>query len=159
MEIRVPPNNKSPKLWTWKISPRQVDRVVSKTRRRSSLSTTPSAVAELLVVYWRRFVAAWRLRALAVRTLPARLTHGHRALAILLQNTVAVLLASSGLSDKSCSFFSGCGRGEVCSSCPACLVSRVLFIPRTVRRRACTLSATKCYSVMISIHAGLLLGR
>ena len=119
MEIRVPPNNRRgylpaelcPKLWTLKISPRQVDRVVSKIRRRSSLSTTPSAVAELLVVYWRCFVAAWRLRALAVRTLPARLTHGHRALAILLQNTVAVLLASSGLSDKSCSFFQRVWRG------------------------------------------------
>jgi len=159
MEIRVPPNNRSlsQTLDLENFAAASRPRRQYKTRRRSSLSTTPSAVAELLVVYWRRFVAAWRLRALAVRTLPARLTRGHRALAILLQNTVAVLLASPGLSDKSCSFFSGCG--EVCSSCPACLVSRVLFIPRTVRRRACTLSATKCYSVMISIHAGLLLGR
>ena len=29
-----------PKLWTWKISPWQVGRVVNKTRRRSSLLTT-----------------------------------------------------------------------------------------------------------------------
>ena len=50
-EIRVLPSGilsqSCPKLRTWKISPRQVDRVVNKTRRRrrrqrSSLSTTPT---------------------------------------------------------------------------------------------------------------------
>jgi len=33
-----------PKLWTWKISPWQVDRVVNETRRQSSLLTTPTTV-------------------------------------------------------------------------------------------------------------------
>ena len=44
-EIRVLPLELCPKLRTWKISPRQVDRVVNKTRRRrrlrSSFMTTP----------------------------------------------------------------------------------------------------------------------
>ena len=33
-----------PELWTWKISPRQVDRVVNNTRQRPSLLTTPTTV-------------------------------------------------------------------------------------------------------------------
>jgi len=34
------------KLWTSKVSPRHVDRVVDKTRRRSSLLTTPTRWAK-----------------------------------------------------------------------------------------------------------------
>jgi len=43
-----------PKLRTWKFSPRQVDRVVNKTRRRrSNLLTTPIRQAVVMAVYYK----------------------------------------------------------------------------------------------------------
>ena len=37
-----------PKLWTYKTSPRQVDSVVNKSRRRSSLWITPTTVERVV---------------------------------------------------------------------------------------------------------------
>jgi len=56
-KIRALPPDLCRKLWTEKISPRQVDRVVNKTRRRSSLLTTLTTIiaAPSLVAVVGRF--------------------------------------------------------------------------------------------------------
>jgi len=54
-KVRVLSSGSCPELWTYKISPRQVDRVVNKTRRRSSLLNDGRRVVAGLIARHAQF--------------------------------------------------------------------------------------------------------